>query len=230
MVIADSGWKLSESQRLRAKMLLTLPALHAAGRRLWASDRIAELYPEYLFVTHGIIRASVPVMEAAQDRARALGAEGDRVAAGVAAYLAEHVEEERDHDAWLLDDIAELGLDRDAVLRRPPPPSVAAFVGAQYYWALHHHPVMIMGYIALLEGYPIEANEIARVRERTRYPPSAFRTLLKHGDLDPHHAAEFDSALDELPLDDADRAAVGLSALASIRMMTSVIEDLLEER
>jgi hypothetical protein len=211
-------------------MRLTLPALNDAGRRLWGSDRIADLYPAYLFVTHGIIRASVPLMEVARDRARSLGAEGDPVALGVAAYLADHVEEERDHDAWLLDDITELGWDRDSLLRRPPPPSVAAFVGAQYYWALHHHPVTIMGYIALLEGYPIEADEIIRVQQRTGYPASAFRTLLKHGQLDPHHAAEFDAALDRLPLAEPHRAAVGLSALASIRMMTSVIEDLLEQR
>ena len=39
-------------------------------------------------------------------------------------------------------------------IARPPAPAVAALVGAQYYWVLHHHPVALLGYIGLLEGYP----------------------------------------------------------------------------
>jgi len=208
-------------------MSITLPVLFGAGRRLWESERIADLYPRYLFATHAIIRASVPVMEAAAVRSRMLAAGGDEVARRLGQYLDVHIEEERDHDAWLLEDMAAIGMATEEVLIRPPSASVAAFVGAQYYWALHYHPVALMGYIALLEGYPIEADEVERVRERTGYPARAFRTLAMHGELDPHHSREFDEALDGLPLEQHHRQVVGVSALASIRMMTDVIDEVL---
>lgn len=218
---------ISESARLRGLMSITLPVLFGSGRRLWASERIAELYPEYLFATHAIIRASVPLMETAMARCRALAADGDEVARRLRLYLEGHVEEERHHDAWLLEDMVAVGMAEERTLLRPPSAAVAAFVGAQYYWTLHHHPVALMGYIALLEGYPIEADEVAGLRERTGYPESAFRTLALHGELDPHHAREFDEALDGLPLAEHHRQVVGLSALASVRMMTDVIDEIL---
>ena len=29
-----------------------------------------------------------------------------------------------------------------------PSPAVAALVGSQYYWLLHHHPVALLGFVA----------------------------------------------------------------------------------
>lgn len=216
-----------ESARLRRVLDLALPVLFASGRRLFTDPRIAELYPEYLFATHAIIRASVPLMEAARERAEALGPD-DRVAAIVASYLAEHIEEERDHDEWLLEDMAVLGLDRETILARPPSSAVAALVGAQYYWALHYHPVAILGYIALLEGYPITDEEVGMLAARTGFPQAAFRTLAKHAELDPGHGAELDEVLDRLAPEMGQQEVMGMSALASVRMMTSVIDEILE--
>lgn len=217
---------VGESLRLRQKLDLALPALSASGRALFSHPRIQDLYPEYLFATHGIIRASVPLMETARDRAREL-ARGDRVAEIVGEYLASHIGEERDHDEWLLDDMAVLGTERAEILDRPPSSGVAALVGAQYYWVLHYHPVAVLGYIALLEGYPITGDEVALLQERTGFPAAAFRTLAKHAELDPQHGAELDELIDRLPLDPRRREVMGMSALASVRMMAVVIDDLL---
>ena len=115
--------------------------------------RVRDLYPEYLVASHGIVRASVPLMEVARQRATSIAGE-DPVAAGLAAYLYEHIPEELDHDEWVLQDLELLGVDRTHVLARPPTPTIAQFVGAQYYWVAHYHPVALLGYIALLEGYP----------------------------------------------------------------------------
>jgi len=219
--------RVRESVLLRRKLDLALPALFAAGRALFGHPRIRELYPEYLVASHGIIRASVPLMQTARDRARRLGSD-DRASRSVADYLSAHIEEERDHDEWLLDDIAVLGLDRGDALARPPSSSVAALVGAQYYWVLHYHPVAILGYIALLEGYPIGHEEVAALAERTAYPPAAFRTLAKHAELDPGHGKELDDLLDALDLTVEQRQAIGISALASVRMMTNVIDEIRE--
>src|SRR5215212_640831 len=149
---------VSESRILRGKLELVLPMLLASGRRLFRHARVGELYAEYLFMSHCVIRASVPLMERARRRALALA--DDSVAAIVADYFETHIGEERGHDEWLLEDLVSLGVAREEVLARPPSANVAALVGAQYYWIEHYHPVALLGYIALLEGYPPVASEI----------------------------------------------------------------------
>jgi hypothetical protein len=105
-------------------MALVLPELVGAGDRLLTHPRVAELYAEYLFAMHCIIRASVPLMQAARERALTMG-ETDPVAAGLADYLGTHIPEEMHHDDWLLRDLEVLGSDRDVVLARIPSLAVA---------------------------------------------------------------------------------------------------------
>jgi hypothetical protein len=214
---------LSESRLLRSKLELVLPTLLVAGRRLLGHQRVRELYPEYLFMSHGVSRASVPLMPRASERARAL--QGDEVAAILAAYFESHIEEERGHDEWLLDDLATLGVGPDAVLARPPSAAVAALVGAQYYWIEHYHPVALLGYVALLEGYPPVASEIDDLRRKTGYDQHAFRTLSLHGELDPTHGEELDVVLDSLVLSDPQRAVLGMSAIVSVFGMTAAVDE-----
>jgi hypothetical protein len=188
--------------------------------------RVVELYPEYLVTFHGVVRASVPLMEAAIARAHEMTA--DAVASRVARYLEKHIPEETGHDEWILEDLAVLGVDRGFVLARPPSPPVAAFVGAQYYWILHHHPLSLLGYIVVLEAYPPLIREIEDLIARTGHDRAAFRTLLHHADLDQHHADELFSAIDALPLTAEHSAVLGASALSSARLLIEVIKDVIE--
>jgi len=213
--------------RLRLKLGLVLGDVVNARDRLLNHPRVADLYPEYLFFTHCIIRASVPVMRCARDRALSIGV-SDPVAAGLAAYLDEHIAEEMHHDDWVLDDLDVVGGDREALLARAPSPTVASLVGAQYYWILHHDPVAVMGYIALLEGYPPSTALIDRLIDRTGHPPEAFRTLLAHGALDEHHRLEFDRALDALPLSPAHETIIGLSAMHSTHTFARALAEVID--
>jgi hypothetical protein len=215
------------AHRLRAKLGFVLPGLVAASERLNSHPRIRELYPEYLRVTHGVIRASVPLMEAARKRALTM-TDTDGVAAGLAVYLGAHIPEERGHDEWLLNDLEVLGRERAAVLAQAPSPTVASVVGAQYYWILHHHPVALLGYIAVLEGYPPSRGLIDDLIARTGYPRKAFRTLLAHGVLDPRHRDDLDAAIDALPLTSAHESLIGVSALWSARMLTRILDEVVE--
>jgi len=88
-------------------------------------------------------------------------------------------------------------------------PAVAALVGAQYYWVLHHHPVALLGYIGLLEGFPPSPGMIEDLRARTGYPADAFRTLVAHAELDPRHGDELFELVDTLPLTPEQSAVVG---------------------
>jgi hypothetical protein len=226
--VSNTSVSTGESARLRRKLELALPLFVATGRRLWEHTRIGDLYPEYLVATHGIIRASVPLMARALERAQT-AASDDPAAAGLAEYLEHHVDEERGHDVWLLEDLEALGLSRDEVLARPPSASVAALVGAQYYWIEHYHPVALLGYIGLLEGYPPTIADVDALMARTGYEREAFRTLIRHAELDPLHREDFDEALDRLPLTAEQSAVIGLSGLYSINAFTRVVEGVLDQ-
>lgn len=212
--------------RLRAKLSLVVPMMVAAGDRLLHHPRVAELYPEYLVASHWVIRASVPLMETARERARAAADDDAGAAAsGLASYLDAHVGEERGHDDWLLDDLAVLGVDRADVLARTPSPTVAELVGAQYYWTLHHDPVAVLGYVAVLEGYPPSRELAEELIARTGHPRKAFRTILAHAALDPGHRDDLDAVLDELPLTGGQQELVGLSALTTARLLAAMLDD-----
>ena len=218
----------SPGRDLRRKLRLVVPPLVDAGARLIAHPRVRDLYPEYLFTSHCVIRASVPLMETARDRARAEAA-SDPVCALIAPYLEEHIGEEADHDAWLLDDLEVVERPRAEVLARPPVPAVAALVGAQYYWVLHHHPVALLGYIGLLEGFPPSPGMIEDLRARTGYPADAFRTLVAHAELDPRHGDELFELVDTLPLTPEQSAVMGLSAMHSVQMYARALEDVIAD-
>ena len=221
---AKSDVLATESTRLRGKIELVLPELVGASERLMRDPRIAALYPEYLFTVHCIIRASVPLMETAQRRSREL-APKDPVSAALDPYFEEHIPEERDHDEWLLGDLEVLGKGRSSVLARPPSPTVAVAVGAQYYWILHYHPVGLLGYIALLEGYPPSPELLGELAERTGYDEAAFRTLAAHAELDPGHRDELDAVIDALPVTEEQSTVMGLSAISSVQMLARAVDE-----
>jgi hypothetical protein len=190
--------------------------------------RVSELWPEYLVVQHQIIRATVPLTRAALEQARALD-DAYPVAAPLAHYLELHVDEELGHDETLLDDLALLDRTRAAVLEQMPSPAVASLVGAQYYWVLHHHPVAVLGYIGVMEGYPPTDELVETLVERTGFPREAFRTFSEHGELDPGHRDHLDRTLDALPLTERHEHVIGAAAIATVALATRVLEELLQE-
>ena len=217
---------ITESRRLRDKVELMLPLLGATSRRLVAHPRLREIYPEWLVLWHGMIRASVPLLETALAAARELP--DDPVAIRLSGYFAHHIPEERGHDEWLLADLEVLGVPKDEVLGRTPSPTIASLVGSQYYWVQHVHPVGLIGYIALFECYPSTRQDVDQLQAATGYGRDAFRTMLLHADLDPRHGDELDDLVDSLPLTDEQRTLAGLSAMASVQLLARAQLELLE--
>jgi heme oxygenase-like protein len=221
----DAGEQPSE--RLRRKIEIASRPFALACSSLFTHPRLKELLPAYFVRTHAIIRATVPLMEEGARRARAM-ADDDPIAAGVAEYLARHADEERDHDAWLLEDLELMGVDRGAVARGLPSTTVASLVGSQYYWTYHVHPVGQLGYISFMEGFPPSNELVDRLIEVSGYPRDAFRTFIEHGELDPHHRDELDEAIDALPLTAEHEALLGLSAISTAELLARSIEEVLE--
>jgi hypothetical protein len=216
------------SEHLRRKIALVLPKLDEAIRSLRCPDKAAELYPEHLFLLHTMMRASVPLMEAALARSRA-NSVWDPVAAQLVTYLNSHIPEEVNHDTWVLEDLEVLGVDRATVLRRSPSPIVAALVGAQYYWIHHYHPVALLGYMEVCEGYPPTDELVEELRLLTGFPGNAFRALFRHARLDPYHCRDLHSVMDALPLESWQSTLIGVSALQTVELVIQAIRRVTED-
>lgn len=203
------------SVALRLKLDLIAPELRTATAALWRpepAEPSRRRYVAYLREMHALIRASVPLMEQAARRCARL-APHDPVAEPLAQYLERHIEQERGHDAWLLDDIAAAGADPAREAHRLHSPIVAELAGAQYYWIEHEHPVALLGYIRVLEGNAPASWLAARLAARTGLPDAAFRTVREHAELDISHLTELDEAIDALPLTPIHEALLAVSAL-----------------
>lgn len=203
---------------LRTTLEQATPALRAAAARMWRGRSLLG-YVAYLSAMHGVVRASVPLMELA---ARHAGP------GPLGPYLRRHIEEERGHDGWILADLAAAGVAADPAA--VPPPAVARLVGAQFYWILHHDPVALLGYIAVLEGNA-PAPELADwIVAGTGVPPGAVRTVRDHAALDVTHADEVLALLDELPLTAAQLRTVVLSALSTVDSLIDLYRYLSERQ
>jgi len=218
---------LSHSKRLRAKIRLAEPRLLAVSDQLWTHARLSEIFPEFLYTLHSMIRSSVSLLNAAADAAQSR-ADSDPVSRKIVGYYRTHALEETHHDDWLLDDLVAIGGDRSEVLARMPSAAVASLVGAQYYWALHVHPVALFGYLAVLEGNPSSLKELSSIRTKHKLAPEGFRTLVKHARLDPHHRDEMFAQLDELPLTASQSELVALSAFHTIEHSALALEEILD--
>jgi hypothetical protein len=215
----------SNSDVLWAKIRLAEDRLNAASDEFWNHPELARLLPIFLVQLHRVMQAGLHLMQTARDRALALP--DDPVARIVAPYLEQHILEEKDHDNWLLDDIGTLGITPAQVASTPPVPAVVSLLGAQYFWALHIHPVTVFGYLIVLEGYPPLADQLETIRKRTRLPKTAFRCLMAHADNDPHHIADLNRTLDSMPLSEEQQMYIALSAFHTIDGVASVFEELL---
>jgi hypothetical protein len=216
----------SHSRRLRQKIELLLPEMDAAAGALADHSDFRVLYPEMMVTVYQGMRASAALLRTAAARCGEL-ADSDPVAAALTPYYAHHVEEEN-HAHWALEDLEVLGVPRAEVLRRMPSPTVAAMVGAQYYWVLHHHPVALLGDMMVREGYPSSAEAVEVLVARSGYPRTAFRTLERHAHLDLRHRDDLAEMLDGLPLREEHHTILGVSALHTVDMVIQANREVLE--
>ncbi len=215
----------SNSELIRTKISLFSAGLNKAAHEFWTHTAFAVVYREYLFQSHSIIRASVPLMQAALEACQAEVNSDDPVLKKFGEYLAHHILEERGHDSWILDDAEVMGIDRRLLLERLPKETPLRMVGSQYYWIHHYHPVAMLGYIAVMEGTPPKAEFIEAVARRNKLPTEAFSSFLLHAKVDPKHRADLDSLLDQLPLSPDHHTVIGLSALQTISYLKAVLSD-----
>jgi hypothetical protein len=215
----------TNSHLIRTKISLFSAGLNKTAHEFWMHPEFAAVYPEYLYQSHSIIRASVPLMQATLKVCESKQHSTDPVLQRFAEYLAHHIVEESGHDEWILNDAQTIGIDRRLLLERIPKNTAKQMVGSQYYWIHHYHPVAMLGYIAVMEGTPPKTEFVEAVARRTQLPLEAFSSFLLHAKVDPRHRADLDALLDLLPLTEDHHTVIGLSALDTIKYLKTVLLD-----
>jgi Iron-containing redox enzyme len=213
----------SRSARLRLKLDLALPYLAGSNRAFIERKDFAERFRIFLVIVHSTIRASVPLLNAAASESEKYDNDLSR---RLAKYYRDHAIEEMHHDEWLLEDLGVLGVPKDQVLSAFPPIAAAELVGAQYYWIHHLHPACLLGYILVVEGYPMTKEGVEELIARTGFPRDAFRTLFEHSSLDVHHLEELNETIDELPLSTQHERWIGLNSIFTVRKLTEIMNSI----
>jgi hypothetical protein len=214
----------TNSDVLWGKIRLAEGRMFAATHMFWNHPELPRLFPAFLMQIHCIMRSGLGLMSAALDRCSAF--RGDPVADHLASYLRAHIEEEKDHDWWLLDDICTLGYRASDVLAVAPCVATVNLIGAQYFWMNHVHPVAIMGYLILMEGYAPLPEQLELIRAQSQAPATAFRCLRRHADDDPAHLAALNQTLDAMQLTAEQVRALAMCSFAAIENTAAMLEEL----
>lgn len=108
--------------------------------------------------------------------------------------LLEYVGEERGHEEWILDDIAALGGNAEAVQNGQGDMPCRLMVAYVYYAIEHVSPYAMLGMVHVLEGMSAALATAAAGTLRATLAPQdgrGFSYLSSHGSLDQEHVAFF---------------------------------------
>lgn len=108
-------------------------------------------------------------------------------------YLDLHVEEERNHAEWLASDLATVGVD---VAKLPLNRSAVELAGSQYYFIFHKSPAALLGYMAVLEGFPFPLDALEQLE--ALHGKDLFPCLRYHAENDLEHRKELFKVVDQL--------------------------------
>lgn len=131
-----------------------------------------------------VIAASEGLMQAAIDQTSGKYAE----------YLSDHLNEEEGHEEWLANDLATSNID---VHKMPRIPAAAEMAGAVYYAINHISPYALLGYMAVLEGFPISMKVVEQLE--SMHGKELLATLRYHCEHDLDHRKELFSFIDKNP-------------------------------
>jgi pyrroloquinoline quinone (PQQ) biosynthesis protein C len=144
-------------------------------------------YKAFLHDLYYIVWHFCPIMGAAASRC------DDRFR-NVRYELYERIEEEKNHETWVLEDVEAIQGDVAAIRANPPSPPVQAMIAFNYYCADRAHPCSVVGMLYSLEviasAYAATlAQSIAKSIGRDMDGPG-FKFLLSHSAMDQDHVAK----------------------------------------
>ena len=181
---------LQETEQER-NAFLSIPLLHQAV----AGELSEELYLSFLKQAYHHVKHTTPLL-------MACGSQLPERLEWLREEVGEYIEEEMGHQEWILNDIAALGEDKEAV--RYGTPNIETELMVSYAWDTiqRRNPVGFFGMVLVLEGTSVElAVRAADAIETTlELPKEAFSYLRSHGSLDIEHVDFYERLMNRLEL------------------------------
>lgn len=114
--------------------------------------------------------------------------------------VAEYIEEEYGHEQWILNDLAAIGSDAEAVRTGMPSLATEFMVSYAYDTIARRSPVGFFGMVLVLEGTSaaIATRAAEVIMAQLEIPKRACSYLLSHGSLDTQHVRHFDALVDRI--------------------------------
>ena len=142
------------------------------------------LIPNLIFVYHTIV--------ASENLLRVAIAQTSEPA--LKQYFEKHLEEERDHAQWLAEDLQCVNVE---AAKTEVPLLAVQMAGSVYYLIFHAHPAALLGYMRVLESWPMDK---AKLAERGKpYPKGLLRTVNHHIEHDPDHLKDLLAMIEAVP-------------------------------
>ena len=204
---------------LRTMIDLLIPGTSIKAQQIFNDDLTKDTYINYLVDLYHMVVAVCPQMQMAHDALVKRGSDEDLK---VAEYLKRHIEEEKDHDLWVIDDLNNLGVDGKQLVLRPAKNEVVNMVGSVYYHLFHQDPVSLLGYLAVGETYPVSPNNIDIILKVPGIDKSCVNTLIQHADIDVEHSAEFYEFIRTVSFTERQQQAILASVKATLFHMMSI--------
>src|SRR5437016_209099 len=135
---------MSFSDEVYQRLDVAANAIGVSAGHIQRNPAFPKLLSEWFGLIWHIARATVPLLEFA--RSELVRHPTDEFLALLDAHFARHINEERNHGDWLLEDMQHLGVSHKMMESQLPPQAISAMVGSQYYLVQHYHPAVILGY------------------------------------------------------------------------------------
>jgi hypothetical protein len=107
-----------------------------------------------------------------------------------------HAQEEKDHHKWYLDDLLAIGFCQPEVENIIADDIVLELLGVQFALIATAHPVSILGYVFVLEGYISKPQAIYELAQRFSIPDEGLRTIIHHAEIDQEHRKPISELID----------------------------------
>lgn len=108
-------------------------------------------------------------------------------------YFVHHLAEEKNHVFWLRRDLANADI---SIINRRLQFDAAELAGPQYYLIRHVSPLAVLGYLAVLECFPMDPVILDALE--SIHGKEMFHTLRYHSEHDPEHGADVLEQIDKV--------------------------------
>ena len=179
-----------------------------------------ETYQAFLVEAYHHVKHTVPLLMACGSR---LPERLEWLREAIVHYIVEEV----GHQEWILNDLQNLGVDKEAVRRGQPSMPTELMIAYAYDTVARGNPAGLFGMVYALEktSSTIATYAAGQIRGALDLGPEAMSYMVSHGSLDVEHMRHFEKLMNRLD-DEGDRQAVLHAAGVFYELYTNIFKGL----